>query len=68
MRLMTFHVHATQIKGKELTDAGALSMAPNEQPTTMDELAENRIYTQIRIHTQQYSTEQNFTNRDRVYL
>ena len=51
MRLMKYQVHATHVRGKDLTDADALSRSPNEKPSTADQLAEEEIRAHVNLIT-----------------
>ena len=51
MRLMEYQVHATHVRGKDLTDADAISRAPNEKPSAADQLAEEEIRAHVNLIT-----------------
>ena len=67
MRLMKFQVHATHTKGKELTDADALSRAPNEQPITTDELAEKEVMIHVNLITNKISASTDGLEKIRIH-
>ena len=51
MRLMKFQLQAKCIRGTKPTNAEALSRAPNEQPTTIDALAEKKVMIHVNLVT-----------------